>query len=50
MKIWDSWKYPVIEERPKNCLQWSEDSWALVFDQKPRFPYADIHKDNLYDT
>ena len=28
---------PVIEEMQRNCLQWSEDSSTLLFDQKPDF-------------
>ena len=31
-------------------MQWSEDSSKLLFDQKPGFSDADIHKDNLYDA
>ena len=34
----------------RNCLQWSEDSLTLLFDQKPGFSDAAIHKDNLYDA
>ena len=41
---------PVIEEIQRNCLQWSEDSPTLIFDQKSAFSDADIHKDNLYDA
>ena len=40
----------VIEEMERNCLQWSEDSPMLLFDQKPGFSDADIHKYNLYDA
>ena len=41
---------PVIEEMQRNCLQWSEDLSNLLFDQKPGFSDANIHKDNLYDV
>ena len=41
---------PVIEEMQRNRLQWSEDSSTSLFDQKPGFSHADIHKDNLYDV
>ena len=41
---------PVIEENQRNCLQWSENSSTLLFDQKPGFSDVDIHKDNLYDA
>ena len=41
---------PVIEEMQRNCLQWSEDLPTLLFDQKPGFSDADIHKDNLHDA
>ena len=34
----------------RNCLQWSEDSSVLLFDQKFGFSDADIYKDNLHDA
>ena len=40
----------VIEEMQRNCLQWSEDSSILLFDQKRDADIADIHKDSLYDA
>ena len=39
-----------MEEVQRNCLQWSEDSSMLLFDQKPGFSDADIHKYYLYDA
>ena len=38
----------VIEEIQRNCLSWSEDSSSLLFDQKPGFERADVHKDEVY--
>ena len=39
----------IIEQMQRNCLEWSEDSSALFFDQKSGFSGAYIHKDNLCD-
>ena len=41
---------PVIEEIQRNCLSWSEDSSTLLFDQKPGFEGADVHKDEVYNA
>ena len=41
---------PATEEMQRKCLQGSEDSSTLLFDQKAGFSDADIHKDNLYDA
>ena len=38
----------VIEEIQRNCLSWLEDSSSLLFDQKPGFERADVHKDEVY--
>ena len=40
----------LLKKCKKKCLQCSEDSSTLLFDQKPGFSDADIHKDNLYDA
>ena len=37
----------VIEEIQRNCLWWLEDSSPLLFDQKPGFEGADVHKDEV---
>lgn len=39
----------IIEQMQRNCLEWSEDSSALFFDQKSGFSGAHIHKNNLCD-
>ena len=41
---------PVIDEIQRNCLSWSEDSPSLLFDQKPGFEGADVHKDEVYNA
>ena len=40
----------IVQELQNNCIAWANDASPLLYEEKPGFTGADIHKDNIYEA